>query len=385
MKKILDEIPVLICKFLPDTTLTYVNKEYCNFFNKSEKDLLETKFIDFVPENEIKNVYLHLKSFSKKNYVKNFEHYVYKTPNKITYLQWTDKAFFDNKDKIQEFISYGFDITEKVLLEQEQKFKANILDLVSDAVIVHDFSGKIIYANEAAYQKRNYSKTAFYKKNIQDIINLKNKKLYTDRLNIILKNKQHLFQSEHLTKNKQRIPVETKALLIKYQGKQLILSICRDITEKKEKEQELKNYLIKLKNKNIALDEVLNSIEKQKENVREFLSNQIEMLIIPLLKKLELKCKGFHNEEKEYIKICRKELTKIISKQVVTDKNMNLLKKLTPKQIEICQWIKKGLSSKEIAQFLHISTATVEQHRHQIRKKLDVENNLVNYLKELNF
>ena len=40
----------MICRFLPDTTLTYVNKPYCKAFGKTETQLLGTKVIDLIPD-----------------------------------------------------------------------------------------------------------------------------------------------------------------------------------------------------------------------------------------------------------------------------------------------------------------------------------------------
>jgi DNA-binding NarL/FixJ family response regulator len=49
-------------------------------------------------------------------------------------------------------------------------------------------------------------------------------------------------------------------------------------------------------------------------------------------------------------------------------------KELTMKEIEIVKLIAKGMSSKEIADKLFISHRTVETHRHNILKKLDMSN-----------
>lgn len=47
---------------------------------------------------------------------------------------------------------------------------------------------------------------------------------------------------------------------------------------------------------------------------------------------------------------------------------------LSLREIEIIKLIKEGLSSKEIASRLHISTRTAEVHRHNILKKLHLKN-----------
>lgn len=49
-------------------------------------------------------------------------------------------------------------------------------------------------------------------------------------------------------------------------------------------------------------------------------------------------------------------------------------KELTMKEIEIVKYISQGLTSKEIADKIFVSPRTVETHRHNILKKLDLPN-----------
>ena len=58
--------------------------------------------------------------------------------------------------------------------------------------------------------------------------------------------------------------------------------------------------------------------------------------------------------------------------------------RLTPRELNICELIRSGKSSKQIASNLNISLGTVNKHREQIRRKLGISNkeiNLGTYLK----
>ena len=54
-------------------------------------------------------------------------------------------------------------------------------------------------------------------------------------------------------------------------------------------------------------------------------------------------------------------------------------------ELRLASLIKSGLSSKECASILHVSSKTIENQRVSIRKKLDLprESNLTLYLKDL--
>jgi DNA-binding NarL/FixJ family response regulator len=66
-----------------------------------------------------------------------------------------------------------------------------------------------------------------------------------------------------------------------------------------------------------------------------------------------------------------------VSKQVVSDYVRRVgepspLKRLTPRQREVLQLIAEGHTTKEIAHTLNISVKTVETHRTQLMKRLDI-------------
>jgi len=77
-------------------------------------------------------------------------------------------------------------------------------------------------------------------------------------------------------------------------------------------------------------------------------------------------------EGKTYV--CQ-EIKNIISDHAMQDNGDSPdIKELSLREIEIVKLIKEGLSSKEIASRLNISTRTAEVHRHNILKKLKLKN-----------
>jgi DNA-binding NarL/FixJ family response regulator len=80
--------------------------------------------------------------------------------------------------------------------------------------------------------------------------------------------------------------------------------------------------------------------------------------------------------------ICE-EIKNILSEQVISGEDQQSgLNSLSQREIEIIAFIKKGNSSKEIADALNISVKTVEVHRYNILKKLNLKNAaaLVNFI-----
>ena len=157
------------------------------------------------------------------------------------------------------------------------------------------------------------------------------------------------------------------------------ISILHDISERKEAEELLQKQKKDLEFKNIALREVLGQIELEKKLVKDNVIANAEKLLLPIIEKIRLK-----GESRKYIKLLRKGLKELTSSfgAKLTEKEA----KLTSREIEICNMIKNGLVSVEIADLLNLSLRTIEKHRAHIRKKLGIAKkgaNLVSFLKTL--
>lgn len=143
----------------------------------------------------------------------------------------------------------------------------------------------------------------------------------------------------------------------------------------------LKEQKLTLEQHNQALNTLLANIEIEKQNLRNSIQLNLDKLILPVLKRLrrkgsELDARYLDLLEKNFLTLTSSFAGKVVSPQWG----------LTSREIEICDMIKNGLSTKAIADLLSVSTRTVEHHRDHIRKKLGLDKkgiNLVGYLKTL--
>jgi len=79
------------------------------------------------------------------------------------------------------------------------------------------------------------------------------------------------------------------------------------------------------------------------------------------------------NAGKRYI--CN-EIKNILSGQLLNDREPNGINCLSCREIEIIEFVKKGNTSKEIASLLNVSIKTIEAHRYNILKKLNLKNTM---------
>lgn len=162
--------------------------------------------------------------------------------------------------------------------------------------------------------------------------------------------------------------------IVNTRGSVLDVTVRRQVEEQlRLSREELTRQKTALEHKNIALKEVLATIETEKNQIQEDVMLNLENMIFPLLNKMKQKGTGL---DTRYLRLVEERLKQLTSGfgRAVSDKR----RKLSPKEVEICAMIKNGLSTKEITGLLNTSIRTIDNHRNRIRKKLGVSRQQVN-------
>jgi PAS domain S-box-containing protein len=118
-RAIVEDQTELICRFLPDGTLTFVNEAYCRYFGKQREELIGHSFIPMIPEEDKPQVVAAFNSLDKSNQVATYEHRVLLPDGSLHWQQWTDRLVFFGNGEILEYASVGRDITERKKAEDE--------------------------------------------------------------------------------------------------------------------------------------------------------------------------------------------------------------------------------------------------------------------------
>ncbi len=161
-----------------------------------------------------------------------------------------------------------------------------------------------------------------------------------------------------------------------------------DITEIKQMElaliaanEKLKRDHQLLEEQNIAMRVVLSQIQEESNKVKQQIAQNMDRIIKPALAKLRA---SIGDRGRPQLDALEAALTEVTSPFVFEVERQFI--NLTPREMEICNHIKNGLRSKEIADLLNISVQTVEKFRQKIRKKLKIEGtsaNLSSFLRSL--
>jgi len=128
-----------------------------------------------------------------------------------------------------------------------------------------------------------------------------------------------------------------------------------------------------LKESNTALRTVLTRIEEEKNEIYRNIKTNVDKILMPILLAMALE---LPQTQSKYIDMLKTNLEEITS-QFVRHLS-NSYHSLTPTEITICNMIRNGLRTKEIAQTRGVSATTINRHRENIRRKLKITNNEVN-------
>lgn len=260
-----------------DGKILLVNDSFCKIF-EMDKELLIGKPFSIVyakPEQEaaLKSYQRDIRRdeiktlFERENTLWNGRRAWFEFSNSFLTLPDSNKITLSIVKEISERKK-----SEIELRESEQKFKM-LFNNINDAVFVTQLSkdksyGDFIEVNEVACRRLGYTKEEFlmlspsaivWQKCIDDF------NLFNERL---LKEEHVIYDLVHRAKDKKLIPVEVNSHLFLYNDKLTVLSIARDITERKQAEE-------KLKRSSKLLRELATHLQSIREEERTMISQEI--------------------------------------------------------------------------------------------------------------
>jgi PAS domain S-box-containing protein len=176
--------------------------------------------------------------------------YRFMTPGgEVSSVMGVASAIRNERGEITGYIGANMDITERkqaeaALREQEEQYRL-LFNGITDAVFVHsirddDLPGVFLAVNDTACQRLGYTREELLRMTVLDIDAPESN---VDRTIIVRKLRQGeslLFEQTHVAKDGRRIPVEVHVRAFLMRGQPLVLSVVRDITDRKRAEAVLR-------------------------------------------------------------------------------------------------------------------------------------------------
>ena len=272
---------------------------------------------------------------------------------------------------------------EEALKESQERFK-DMAELLPTIISELDRDFNLTYVNQAAFETFGYSQDDFEEGlNVIDMI-------HPDDRKRALRNIKKVMRGTKLDGNEYRMVgkdgTELPALIHSrpiYKRRRIvgIRSTLTDITKRKKAEEALRQREVELKITTKSLKEVNTALrvllerrdEDKRELERKVVAN-VKELVVPYVKRVK---KGkLDPGQTAYLRVVESNLNNIISPFLRTLSAKYL--DFTPTEVHIANLIREGTKNKDIAKLMELSIRTVEFHRENIRKKLDLKNRKAN-------
>ncbi|UCD91299.1 MAG: PAS domain S-box protein [Desulfobacterales bacterium] len=396
----------MICCFLPDGTITFVNDAYCRFFNKKRKELIGNKFMPFIPKSDRKKVFETISSLSPDAPIATHEHPVLTSDNKLCWHRWTNRAIFNGQNDVLEYQAVGWDITdrklaEEALQESERKFRS-LVETMNDGLGIQNEKGLITYVNDKFCLMLGYKPDDFIGKPVSAFLDDKNKQILKDQISERREAKITPYEIEWNKKDGNKITTIMSPQAIFDEKKQFkgSFAVITDISDLKraekalekahdELEQRVAERTKELEIKTKSLEELNTAmkvlLEKRKEDrilLEDNVLTNVRELIGPLFDKMrETELNGHQEMILSILETNLNEITSPITRKLSL-KHLSL----TPTEIKIANLIRHGTTTKKIAEFMNSSPRTIDTHRKNIRRKIGLGKkraNLRSYLLSL--
>src|SRR5579872_2248856 len=163
----------MICRYLPDSTLTFVNEAYCQYFGKSREQLIGTKFFDLMDEPGRDHHMQYITELLACPHTSIDEHETILPDGSTGWHQWIDYIIRDASGNVVEFQAVGRDITDRkraeaALYESEARFRAAFESAATGMMLV-DTTGRTLQVNHPLAEMLGYSEEELLTRSFMDL------------------------------------------------------------------------------------------------------------------------------------------------------------------------------------------------------------------------
>lgn len=240
----------MICRFRPDTTLTFVNAAYCRLLGRSEEALLGKSFLPFLPEQDREALRIQLESLAADPRPMEVEHRAVRSDGTVAYHLWVNHPVFDDSGRLVEFQSIGRDVTEKKDAEQRLKLVESAINQVKESVVITDADldapgPRIVYVNPAFEQITGYSAAEVIGRSPRILQGPKTDRVTLDRLKRVLRAcGAFVGETVNYRKDRSEYVVEWGITPVLDDSGQPVnfVSIQRDLTERRAAEEQARRH-----------------------------------------------------------------------------------------------------------------------------------------------
>jgi PAS domain S-box-containing protein len=278
---------------------------------------------------------------------------------------------------------------EEALREKEETLHV-LLDSIHDLALLVDKDGTILTVNTNAAERYGKSAEELIGTNIYPLMPPETVELRMRKAEEVIRTKLPVHYTEERAGqffdynlfpilddegNVKSFTIFVKNNTEHYQNEKALQNVREELEQRvKDRTSEMETKAKNLEEVNTALKVLLKRLDEDKKVLEEKVLFNVSQLVEPNLEKL--KRSRLTERQKNLLEIIESNLNDIVSPFARGLSNSFL--KLTPTEIHVASLIRKGKTTKEIADMLNLSAKTIEFHRDNIRTKIGIKNKKIN-------
>src|SRR5688572_18985788 len=374
----------------PDMKTTYVSPSVERTLGYDPHALLGTSPLDYVHPDDLPAAAELMERIARTGEMIETTVRVRHQDGRWRYIEVAVRDYRNDPD-IGGFVMNYRDVTDRIEAEKRldvyrERYEKAFRSGPDSITITSASDGEILEVNEGFEQISGYSREQIVGKSTIELgiwRDTSRRKQLIDELRV--KGSVREYPIDIVTRSGEERACVVSAEMLEIAGKLCVLAVTRDITEQREAEEKLRDLSETLRReqvdfvrKNVALNEVLQHIEREKQSYRHEIASNVDNLLRPMLRKLREQGRLDRRE----VDLLQRGLDEVTGRDI--DQFKNNVRKLTPRELDILEMIRNGRSSKQIAEALDLSSQTVHKHRQSIRRKLQIDHreiNLATYLR----
>ncbi len=243
-RNIFEEAHLGIVTTSPSFVFEKANPEFCCMMGYSEEELHSMTFADITHPDHLNQDMENVKKVARGElpFYQTEKRYI----NKSGEVLWGDlivSSIHDEHGAFRYYLSLVNDITgrkqmEEALRAKEERYRT-LFSRAGDGIVLLSCDGTLVEVNESFARMHGYSTDEMLHMNLKDLNTPETFQLAPERMRRLWAGEALTFEVEHYHKDGHVFPLEVSASLISYGGESFLQSFHRDITERKQMQEEL--------------------------------------------------------------------------------------------------------------------------------------------------